>query len=110
MVIVVIRTKLHPQADRAAYEALNQQMFALVQTIPGFVAADGYTSSEGEEIGLVRFESLEALRAWREHPDHVVAQQRGKSEFYMSYTIEVCEVVRAYDFAREGHRSDSAII
>lgn len=100
MVIVLVRTKLHPEADRRAYGVLNEQMYGLVQTIPGFIGAAGYSSSEGEEVGVIRFDSLEALRAWREHPDHVVVQQRGKTEFYAAYTIEVCEVVRAYDFAR----------
>jgi heme-degrading monooxygenase HmoA len=55
---------------------------------------------------MVRFESLEALRGWREHPDHLVAQRRGKSEFYASYRIEVCEVVRAYDEAAGAHTVD----
>ena len=100
MVIVLIRTKLHPEADRSAYEALNDQMFEIVQKIPGFLGASGYASGDGEDIGVVRFASLDALRAWREHPDHLQAQRRGKTEFYASYTIEVCEVVRAYDFAR----------
>ena len=100
MVIVLIRTKVHPEADRVAYDALNERMFQLVQTMPGFIAADGYTASEGEDIGVIRFDSLEALRNWREHPEHAAAQQRGKSEFYASYTVEVCEVVRAYDFMR----------
>lgn len=100
MVIVLIQTKLHANADRGAYDALNEQMFRLVQTMPGFIAAHGYTSSEGQDVGVIRFDSLDALRAWREHPDHVAAQQRGKSEFYASYTIEVCELVRAHNFVR----------
>lgn len=70
-------------------------MFALAQTMPGFIAAESHG-----EMSLVRFESLETLRAWREHPEHLVAQQRGKTELYASYTVEVCEVVRAYDFTR----------
>ncbi|HEX2690084.1 MAG TPA: antibiotic biosynthesis monooxygenase [Kofleriaceae bacterium] len=100
MVIVLIRTKLHSEADRSAYESLNGQMFELVQKIPGFLGASGYASGDGEDIGVIRFESLDALRVWREHPDHLQAQHRGRTEFYASYTIEVCEVVRAYDFAR----------
>ena len=100
MVIVLIRTKLHPEADRVAYDALNEQMYALVQTLPGFIAANAYASSDGEEVGVIRFASLDALRAWREHPEHVIAQHRGKTEFYASYTVEVCEVARAYDFTR----------
>jgi|SRR5438105_3655257 heme-degrading monooxygenase HmoA len=100
MVIVLIHTEMQPDSDRAAYDALNARMFEIVQTIPGFLGASGYASPDGQDIGMIRFESLEALRAWREHPEHLVAQQRGKSEFYASYRIEVCEVVRAYDFAR----------
>lgn len=98
--IVLIRTQLRADADHASYEALNAQMYELVQTMPGFLGAQGYTSSDGEEIGMVRFKTLEDLRAWREHPDHLVVQQRGRSGFYQSYRIEVCEVVRAYDFTQ----------
>ncbi len=100
MVIVLIRTQPRADADLAAYEQLNARMTELVQTIPGFTGATGYTSDDGDEVAMIRFESLDALRAWREHPEHVVAQQRGKAEFYASYRIEVCEVVRAYDFQR----------
>jgi heme-degrading monooxygenase HmoA len=101
MVIVLIRTKLRPGSDQAAYEALNAEMFALVQNMPGFLGVNGYASADGDEVGMVRFASLDALRAWREHPEHVATQLRGKSEFYASYRIEVCEVVRAYDFTHE---------
>lgn len=99
MVIVLIRTALRADADVVAYEALNARMEEIVKAIPGFLAADGYASPEGDQIGLIRFESQEALRAWRDHPEHRVAQARGKAEFYASYRVEVCEVVRAYDFA-----------
>lgn len=97
MVIVFIRTRLRADCDRAAYDRLNANMFELVQRIPGFIAVTGY-AGDGEEIGVVRFASLDALRTWREHPDHLAVQQRGRAEFYATYTIEVCEVVRAYDF------------
>jgi heme-degrading monooxygenase HmoA len=96
--LAALRTRLRADADRAAYEALNATMWELVQRIPGFIAAAGYTADSGDEIGVIRFASLDALRAWREHPEHIVVQQRGRAEFYASYTIEVCEVVRAYEF------------
>ena len=100
MVIVLIHTQMQPESDRAGYDALNARMFEIVQGMPGFLGASGYASPDGDDIGMIRFESLEALRAWREHPEHLVAQQRGKSEFYAAYRVEVCEVVRAYEFAR----------
>ena len=99
MVIVLIRNALRPGADVAAYEALNAQMFEILSKMPGYLGANGYTSEDGEEVGMVRFESLDALKAWREHPDHVLARARGHSEFYASLQIEVCEVVRSYDLS-----------
>jgi heme-degrading monooxygenase HmoA len=105
MVIVLIRTELRPDADTAAYEALNARMFEILQGIPGFISVAGYASPEGDEVGMVRFDSLAALRAWREHPEHLVAQARGKAEFYASLSIEVCEVVRAYGL---GHAAAAA--
>jgi heme-degrading monooxygenase HmoA len=51
-------------------------------------------------ISIIRFESAEALRRWREQPEHREAQRRGKEEFFAAYDVEVCEVTRAYDFGR----------
>ena len=96
--ICLIRAKLRPDADVPAYEALNARMEELVRAMPGFIGVNGYASPDGDEFGLVRFETREALRAWREHPEHLAAQQRGRTEFYASLAIEVCEVIRAYEF------------
>jgi heme-degrading monooxygenase HmoA len=100
MVIVLIRTKVRAEADAAAYEALNARMDTLVQGIPGFVSAKGYRSDDGDEISIVRFASAESLRQWRDLPEHVDAQRRGREEFYAAYDVEVCDVTRAYDFTR----------
>ncbi len=100
MVIALIRTQLRTEADLAAYERLNEQMFELVQRLPGFVSARSYRADDGDEISLIRFASAEALRAWREHPEHRATMARGRDEFYAAYDVEICEVTRAYDFGR----------
>ena len=100
MVIALIRTQLRSGADLAAYEQLNAQMFALVQQLPGFISARSYRADDGDEISLIRFASADALRAWREHPEHRTTQARGRAEFYAAYDVEICEVTRAYDFGR----------
>lgn len=100
MVIVLIRTKLRPDADVAAHDQLDARMFELVQTIPGFVSARSYRADDGDQISLIRFASADALRAWREHAEHREAQRRGRDEFFSAYDVEVCEVTRSYDFGR----------
>jgi len=98
MVIVLIRTRMQSDADLAVYDALNERMDALVQKIPGYIDAKGYTSSDGDEVSMIRFESHDALRAWCDQPEHREAQALGKSRFYAAYRVQVCEVVRSYAF------------
>lgn len=100
MVIVLIRTQLRPDADLVAYEQLDARMFELVQAVPGFLSARSYRADDGDQLSLIRFASADALRAWREQPEHREAQRRGRDEFFRAYDVEVCEVARGYEFGR----------
>ena len=98
MVIVLLRITMRADADLAAYEALGGRMDELVRAMPGFVSVNYYTAADGDAFSLVTFESAEALAVWRDLPEHVEAQRQGRQRFYSSYSIQVCEVVRAYQF------------
>ena len=93
MVIVLLRTRLAKSCNPQAVAALEAEMYALVQRMEGFISAE-----TAGDLSIIRFESLAALQAWREHPDHVAAQRRGRAELYGWYSIEVCELVRAYGY------------
>jgi heme-degrading monooxygenase HmoA len=96
--IVLIRTNARADVDQAAYDALNARMTALATGMPGFVSAQGYQGEDGDEVFMATFESAETLAAWRDLPEHVEAQRVGRESIYASYRVQVCEVVRAYDF------------
>ena len=64
-----------------------------------------FTSPEGNETAIITFESEAALAAWRNHPEHLEAQRRGQEEFYRSYRIQVCEVLRDYSYPPGVERS-----
>jgi heme-degrading monooxygenase HmoA len=98
MVIVLIRTKLRPDADLHAYEQMDARMYELVSAMPGFVGAKGYKAEDGESISLIQFDSHEALLAWRHHPEHEVAQRAGRERFFASYDVRVCTVERTAVF------------
>jgi heme-degrading monooxygenase HmoA len=98
MVIVVFRTHVKPQADLAKLNALNQEMGALVSTMPGFVSLKDFSAPDGEFLVLAEFESLDSVDAWKAHPEHLVAQRRGREEFFADYHIQVCNVLRTADF------------
>jgi heme-degrading monooxygenase HmoA len=102
MIVVIFRSELRADADGAAYEALAGRMWELAAAMPGFVSVDASTTSDGRELAIVKFEDEATLAAWRNHPEHLLAQDRGRQEFYRSYQIQVCELVREYDFGPSG--------
>jgi heme-degrading monooxygenase HmoA len=98
MITIVFRSRLKPDADLTELEALVARMAELAAAMPGFVSYKDYGAEDGETLSLVEFESLESLAAWRDHPEHREAQQRGREEFFAEYHIQVCETLRAYAF------------
>jgi len=96
-VVVVFNITHRPDLPAAEYEETGTRMGELVSAMPGFLGMD-YAPTDGGELLVARFESAEALRAWREQPDHVLAQQLGRERYFSHYRIEVCEQVRAYEF------------
>ena len=98
MVIVIFRTRLRAGADQAALGQLTREMRTLVQTIPGFLSVKDFLASDGEGVSVAEFQTLAAAKAWREHPEHRRAQERGRQEFFSSYHVQVCEVGREYSF------------
>jgi len=101
MVVVVFTISLRPDVPTSEYEKTATRMVELVSEMPGFLSMD-YAETEGGELLVARFESHEALEAWRNHPEHQTAQQRGRERFFAHYRIEICETVRSYEFPPGG--------
>ena len=98
MVIVIFRTRLRAGADQDALVQLTQEMRTLVQTIPGFLSVKDFVASDGESVSIAEFQTMAAAKVWREHPEHRRAQERGRTEFFSHYHVQVCEVGRDYSF------------
>src|SRR5438128_3993184 len=97
-VVVIFKTHLRDGADSEAYRKTSRRMHELVERIPGFISIKAYTGEDGEEIDLVRFANEDALKAWKEQPEHREAQRRGREEFYDRYSVQARKVVRDYEF------------
>jgi len=101
MVVVVFRSRLRAGVDKEISE-VGQRMYALASSMPGFVSYKDFTAEDGETVAIVEFESLETLAAWREHPEHRIAQRQGRDRFFTEYRILVCTPVRDYAFSSGG--------
>src|SRR5215471_10370438 len=85
-------------AQREEYSSTLKQLLTLASAMPGFISFRRYTSDDGETLAVVEFASAAALAAWRDHPDHRKAQQRGRNEFYSEYEIIHCAVMHRYGY------------
>jgi heme-degrading monooxygenase HmoA len=95
MVLVIFRSVLREGVD-GKYSVIAKEMEELVSTMPGFISAKDFTAADGERVSIIEFESEEAIQAWYRHPDHLIAQQRGRDEFYKSFKVDVCTPTRSY--------------
>jgi heme-degrading monooxygenase HmoA len=97
-VVVLFTGALRDGVDPAEYGAVSQQMTEIVSDMPGFISKELAMTAGGTGYLIVRFESEAALDAWRTHPEHVKVMERGRNEFYATYSMKVCRVVRESSF------------
>ncbi|MBK8908141.1 MAG: antibiotic biosynthesis monooxygenase [Rhodospirillales bacterium] len=98
MIVIVFRTRMRDDADLTEVETVGARMYELAANMPGFVSYKEFAAADGESLAFVEFRSLETLAAWRDHPEHREAQERGREAYFTSYHIQVCEIVRDYAF------------
>ena len=82
--------------DDPAYDAMARAMYKLAQQQPGFLHMETARSELG--ITVSYWQSLQAIEAWKQESEHVVAQKLGQEQWYKSYTVRICKVERQYGF------------
>lgn len=100
-VVTVFRSRLRPDAGHG-YADTAAEMVGLATAMPGFVDAKTFVADDGERVTIATFADDAAEGAWRDHPDHRLAQQAGRDRFYGEYSIQVCTTVRTSRFPTPG--------
>jgi heme-degrading monooxygenase HmoA len=78
---------------------MAQRMEELAREQPGFLGIESARSPDGLGITVSYWESEEAIRRWREHAEHQIAQAQGRARWYACFELRVCKVERAYAFS-----------
>ncbi|ASS75240.1 hypothetical protein CIG75_09765 [Tumebacillus algifaecis] len=92
----VIFTSLRTEGDKG-YGDMADLMVALASKQPGFLGLES-AREDGLGITVSYWESLEAIKAWKDHVDHREAQAKGRSDWYRKYVTRICKVERDYSF------------
>ena len=80
------------------YGDTASRMVELAHNQPGFLGVESARDSLG--ITVSYWDSLEAIRNWKQHAEHLIAQQTGRDRWYEVYKTRICKVERDYEFER----------
>ena len=90
-IVTVFRSRLHQDAEANGYGELAVSMEVRARAMPGFVDFKSFSSSDGERLSVIVFDTIGHQHAWRDDSSHRIAQQRGRDNFYSEYSISVCQ-------------------
>jgi glutathione S-transferase len=94
----VIFTSKRTGSAAEDYDATAKAMEELAAVQPGFLGIESARGADGLGITVSYWDSLDAIRHWKDVPAHAAAQARGKETFYERYEVRVCTVERGYKF------------
>jgi heme-degrading monooxygenase HmoA len=85
----VIFTSVRSGTD-SGYAEANARMMELAQGMEGFLGVDSAADALGITVSYWR--DIAAIAKWRDHAEHRVVQDKGRSDWYRSYTLRVARV------------------
>lgn len=94
----VIFTNLRTEIDEG-YGEMAEEMVRLAELQTGYLGHESVRNGLG--ITISYWESLEAIKNWKAHTDHLVAQKYGREKWYASFKTRIALVERDYGFERE---------
>lgn len=81
-----------------AYLDIAHELRAELDRIEGFISVERFESiyEPGKYLALSFFRDEAAVRAWRDHAEHRIAQAKGRGGVFANYRLRVAEVTRDY--------------
>lgn len=86
--------------DPEGYARTAARMVELARRQPGCLGFDSARDAHGFGITVSYWDSLEAIAAWRDHPEHAEAQARGRTTWYAEYDVLIARVDHAHGFKK----------
>ncbi|MEO9748721.1 MULTISPECIES: antibiotic biosynthesis monooxygenase [Marinobacter] len=76
------------------YGEMAERMAELAAQQPGYLGME--SAREGLGITVSYWESLEAIRNWKQNAEHKEAQRLGHQQWYSSFRVRIAKVEREY--------------
>jgi len=80
------------------YSEMASKMEHLAKQQNGFIGIE--SAREGVGITVSYWDSLDAIKHWKQQSKHLQAQHKGMADWYNWYHVRICKVEREYDFLK----------
>ena len=84
--------------EMEGYNQMSTLMENLAKKHPGFLGIEHARSEIG--ITISYWDSLEAIKNWKEDINHKEAQLKGREQWYNWYKVRICKVEHTYEFSK----------
>ena len=110
--MIAVIFEVTPAQGRAQeYLDLAAALKPELERIDGFISVERFTSltTPGKYLSLSIWRDEEAVRKWRNLPQHRAAQAKGRGGIFAGYRLRVARVLRDYSLEERGEApTDSA--
>jgi heme-degrading monooxygenase HmoA len=101
MVICLFGTRYKAGWDRDLETSLDAMLLEALREVDGFISFHTNGADDGEVLGVIRFETRDALEAWRDNPTHRSVWHHAP-EFYDYFWIQNADTYREYGWRAPG--------
>lgn len=84
--------------ENNGYSEMADLMIELANQQEEFLGVE--SSNDKLDITVSFWKDLESIKQWKQHSEHLVAQKKGKSDWYKKYKTRIARVEKDYDFEK----------
>ena len=96
----VVFTSVRNVQPGDGYGEAAERMEELARRQPGFLGVESARGADGLGITVSYWATLDDVRAWGRHAEHLLAQQAGRDRWYERFALRVCRVEHERFFSR----------
>ena len=96
--IAVIFEVVPAEGARETYLGIAADLKPLLEAMDGFISVERFQSltDPAKVLSLSFWRDEEAIRAWRNMPEHRAAQSAGRGGVFAGYRLRIASVIRDY--------------
>ena len=81
------------------YIDTSNKMLELAKNQQGYLGVESARNQLG--ITVSYWKDLESIKNWKQNSDHLIAQQKGRAEWYKAYKTRIALVEKEYEFSQD---------